>query len=132
MMLMMIYSTRWLAGAALMLCLAMPTVAQSRKPVPKQPVCVVAFVDFAPDFQERGLSLLQDYATAARRAPGATRFEVVRELALPNHFMLLESWSDEASRQAYEYGTQSKRFRADIQPLIGSPFTERLGHVEQP
>ena len=130
----MIHSTRLLFGAAFTLCLTMPMVAraQTPAPAPSQPVYVVALVDFIPDFQEQGLGLLRDYATEARRAPGAIRFEVVREIFPPNHFTLLETWDGEASRQAYEYGVRTKQFRADIQPLIGSPFTERLGHLEKP
>ena len=128
------HPTRLLFSAAFTLCLALPMTAraQAPAPTPSQPVYVVAFVDFAPDFQEKGLSLLRAYAADARCAPGAIRFEVVRELALPNHFTLLEAWDGEASRQAYEYGARTKQFRAEIQPLIGSPFVERLGHLEKP
>ena len=130
----MLHPTRLLSGVALTLCLAAPLAARSQTPAPSpdQPVYVVAFVDFAPSFQEKGLGLLRDYAADARRAPGVVRFEVVRELALPNHFTLLEAWDDEASRQAYEYGVRTRQFRAEIQPLIGSPFVERLGHPEKP
>ena len=75
---------------------------------------------------------MRDYAADARHAAGAERFEVVRELALPNHFTILEVWNDEAAWQAYAYADRTKRFRAEIQPLIGSPFTERLGQLDKP
>ena len=130
----MMNPTRFRSVAAVTLCLAALATARAQTPAPSpsQPVYVVAFVDFAPNFQEKGLSLLRDYAADARRAPGVIRFEVVRELSFPNHFTLLEAWEDEASRQAYEYGERTKRLRAEIQPLIGSPFAERLGHLEKP
>ena len=130
----MIHPTRLLSAAALTLCLSAPAASRAQAPAPSpgQPVYVVALVDFIPDFQEKGLGLLRDYAAEARHAPGAIRFEVVREIFPPNHFTLLEAWDNEASRQAYEYGVRTKQFRADIQPLIGSPFTERLGHLEKP
>ena len=128
------HPTRVLSVAVSILCLAAPVAAraQTPSPSPSRPVYVVALVDFIPDFQEKGLGLLRDYAAEARRAPGAIRFEVVREIFPPNHFTLLETWDSEASRQAYVYGARTKQFRADIQPLIGSPFTERLGHLEKP
>ena len=91
----MIYPTRLLSSATFALCLAAPMAARAQAPspapLPREPVYVVAFVDFVPNFQEKGLSLLRDYAAEARRAPGAIRFEVVRELASPNHVMLLEA-----------------------------------------
>ena len=57
---------------------------------------------------------------------------MVREIFPPNHFTLLEAWDSEASWQAYEYGARTRQFRAEIQPWIGSPFIERLGHLEKP
>lgn len=130
----MINPTRFLSSAALALSLTMPLSGRAQTPAasPAKPVYVVAFVDFAPSSQEKGRSLLRDYAADACRAPGAQRFEVVQELALPNHFTLLEVWNDEAARQAYEYADRTRQFRAEIQPLIGSPFIERLGQLDRP
>ncbi len=94
------------------------------------PICVVAFVDIDPKQADEVLALLRVYGDASRRAPGVRRFEVLRELARPNHFTLLETWDSEAARQAHEVSEATKQFRARLQPLLASPFDERLSHPE--
>ncbi len=99
-------------------------------PSAADPVCVVAFVDIDPRQADLVLALLRAYGDASRRALGARRFEVLRELARPNHFTLLETWDNEATRQAYGVSDATKQFRARLQPLLASPFDERLSHPE--
>ncbi len=115
-----------------MLMVASVVRAQTPASLPPatDPICVVAFVDVDPRQADQALALLRAYGDASRRAPGARRFEVLRELARPNHFTLLETWDSEATRQAHEVSEATKQFRARLQPLLGSPFDERLSHPE--
>ncbi len=99
-------------------------------PPAADPVCVVAFVDVDPKQAEQVLALLRAYGDASRPAAGTRRFEVLRELARPNHFTLLEAWDNEAARQAHEVSEATRQFRARLQPLLASPFDERLSHPE--
>ncbi len=105
-------------------------VVRAQTPPASDPICVVAFVDVDPKQAEQALTLLRAYGDASRRAPGARRFEVLRELARPNHFTLLETWDNEAARQAHGVSETTKQFRTRLQPLLGSPFDERLSHPE--
>ena len=89
-------------------------------------VYVVAFVDIDPKQTDQVLALLRAYGDACRHAPGARRFEVLRELARTNHFTLLEAWDSEAARQEHEVSEVTKQFRTRLQPLLASPFDERL------
>ena len=93
-------------------------------------VYVVAFVDVDPRQADQALAMLRAYGDACRHAPGARRFDVLRELARTNHFTLLEAWDSEAARQEHEVSEAAKQFRARLQPLLASPFDERLSHPE--
>lgn len=93
-------------------------------------VYVIAFVDVDPKQADQALAMLRAYGDACRHAPGARRFEVLRELARANHFTLLETWDSEAARQEHEVSEAAKQFRTRLQPLLASPFDERLSHPE--
>ncbi len=93
-------------------------------------VCVLALVDVDPKQADQALAMLRAYADACRHAPGARRFEVLRELVRTNHFTLLEAWDSEAARQEHEVSELTKQFRTRLQPLLASPFDERLSHLE--
>jgi quinol monooxygenase YgiN len=118
---------------AMVMLIAAPVV-RAQTPASTPPaadlICVLAFVDVDPRQADQALALLRAYGDASRRAPGARRFEVLRELARTNHFALLETWDSEAARQAHEVSDATKQFRARLQPFLGSPFDERLSHSE--
>lgn len=95
---------------------------------PAEPITVVTHVDVIPPFTEAGRDLLKQFTTASRQDAGATRVEVFEELARPNHSTVVEIW---ASRQAYEThlaADHTRAYRAKLQPMLGSPFDERLHH----
>lgn len=99
---------------------------------PAQPSYVVAHVDVVPTAADAALLLLNAYAAACRQAPGARRFEVLREAGRPNHFTLVEVWESEAARQANEANATTRRFREQLYPLLGGPFDERLQQLAPP
>ena len=94
---------------------------------PGQKVYVVTHVDIGgPALAAEGAKLLQQFATDSVKDPGAVRFELLREPNRINHFTIVEVWQ---SRQAFEthlIAAHTKSFREKIQPLLGSPFDERL------
>ena len=58
--------------------------------------------------------------------PEPFEIEVLEELGRPNHSTVVEVW---ASRQAYEdhlAADHTRAFRNKLQPMLGSPFDERL------
>ncbi len=113
-------------------CLRSQEPATPPPVIPAQASYVVAHVDVVPTAADAALPLLNAYATACRQAPGARRFEVLREAGRPNHFTLIEVWESEAARQANEAAAATQRFREQLYPLLGSPFDERLQQLAQP
>lgn len=95
-------------------------------PPADESIVVVIHVDALPPSTAAGRDLLKRYAEAARKDPGATRVEVFEELARPNHSTIVATW---ASRRAYDdhlAADHTRAFRAELQPMLGSPFDERL------
>ena len=100
--------------------------------IPAEAAYVVAHVDVVPNSADAALALLKAYAATCRQVAGARRFEVLREAGRPNHFTFVEVWESEAARQANEASEATRRFRAQLYPLLGSPFEERLQQLAQP
>jgi quinol monooxygenase YgiN len=87
---------------------------------------VVTHVDVMPKFTDAARDLLKQFAVDSRKDAGAVRIEVLEELGRPNHSTVVEIW---ANRQAYEdhlAAEHTKAYRAKLQPMLGSPFDERL------
>jgi quinol monooxygenase YgiN len=87
---------------------------------------VVTHVDVMPKFTDAARDLLKQFAVDSRKDADAVRIEVLEELGPPHHPHLVEIW---ASRQAYDdhlAAEHTKAYRAKLQPMLGSPFDERL------
>lgn len=103
---------------------AAPQVAPSASPA--TPIVAVVHVDLDSRQVAAGTVLLQGYAQACRRAPGNLSFVLLREISRDNHFTLIETWRSLMDFKAHEDAAYTKHFRKAVQPLLGSPFDERL------
>jgi quinol monooxygenase YgiN len=111
-----------------------PAVAQPPAPQgdPTLPLYVVSHVDIGGQQAAVAASkMLTDFAEASRKEPGSIRFEVYREVGRANHFTIVEVWQNRAAFETHLGGSNSKSFREKIQPLLGSPFDERLHNLLQ-
>ena len=89
----------------------------------------IVHIDVLPPGTAQALGLLQDLAQHARSESGCIKFQVLQQVGRPNHFTLVEAWANQAAYDA-DVGTRETRdFREKLQPLLGSPFDERL-HTE--
>lgn len=92
---------------------------------------VVTHVDLMPPFAEAGGKLLSEFAAQARRDPGAVRYEVLIEPSRRNHLTLVSVWESRAAFDRHLAAEHTRAFRQKLQPMLGSPFDERL-HVLLP
>ena len=93
---------------------------------------VVTHVDVMPNFTAPGRDLLKQFAVDSRKDAGAIRVEVLEELSRPNHSTIVEVWKD---RMAYDHHLEAdytRAFRTKLQPMLGSPFDERLHRLSSP
>lgn len=73
--------------------------------------------------------LLKQLAAATVKEPGCIRFEVLQQSDRANHFALVGVWRNQKAFDDHEAAAHTKAFRTKIQPLLGSPFDERLHHL---
>jgi quinol monooxygenase YgiN len=97
----------------------------------EEPLYVVTHVDVMPKFTAAGRELLAQFAVDSRKDAGAVRIEVLEELGRPNHSTVVEVWE---SRKAYDdhlAADHTRGYRAKLQPMLGSPFDERLHRLNK-
>jgi len=93
------------------------------------PVAVVAHVDVMPNFTAQGRDLLRRFAQESRKDPGVVRFEVLEELGRPNHSTIVATWRTRKAFDDHLALEHTRRSREQLQPMLGSPFDERIHRI---
>lgn len=72
------------------------------------------------------IAALMRLLRAARAAPANLCAEAWQQDAHPNHYALLLVWRTRAARQAFVAGPVARQFRAQVGPMLGAPYDDRL------
>lgn len=70
--------------------------------------------------------MLHQFAAASRNDQGSVRFEVLRDPDRLNHFTIVEVWQTRQDFESHLAASHTRAFREKLQPMLGSPFDERL------
>jgi quinol monooxygenase YgiN len=70
--------------------------------------------------------MLHQFAADSRKDQGSVRFEVLRDPVRLNHFTIVEVWRTRQDFESHLAASHTKAFREKLQPMLGSPFDERL------
>jgi quinol monooxygenase YgiN len=91
-------------------------------------VYIVTHVDIAgtPAIVADATRLLREFSADSQKDPGMVRFELLLQDGRLNHFTIVEVWQTREAFEAHSGAEHTKRFREKIQPMLGSPFDERL------
>jgi len=89
-------------------------------------VYVVTHIDVTPNYSDATAALLKQFAADSRKDPGCNRFEILVQLGRTNHLAVVEVWQNRDSFEKHKAFDHSKQFREKLQPMLGSPFDERL------
>lgn len=92
-------------------------------------IYVVTHVDIMPTYTADGTRLLREFGAESRRDRGVVRFEVLQEPPRPNHFTIVAVWENQAAFEQHLAAEHTRNFRGKLQPLLGSPFDERLHRI---
>jgi len=92
---------------------------------------VVTHVDLTPNYIADGTPLLKKFAVDSRKDPGVVRFEMLVDVSRKNHFTIVSVWENQAAFDAHLEAVHTKQVREKLQPMLGSPFDERLSVVLQ-
>jgi quinol monooxygenase YgiN len=95
---------------------------------PAKNVYVVTHVDIAgtPAIMAEATKLLREFSADSQKDPGVVRFELLIQDGRLNHFTIVSVWQTREAFEAHSGADHTKRFREKIQPMLGSPFDERL------
>jgi quinol monooxygenase YgiN len=93
--------------------------------LPDKPYFIVTYVEAAPADASQVMTLLKNQRDASRKDAGNIRFEVLQRTGQPNHFMILEAWTDGSARNAHAQAAHTVAFRKALQPHLYSPYDER-------
>lgn len=89
-------------------------------------IYVVTHVDVMPNYAADATKLLKQYTIDSRKDKGSVRFELLGEPTRKNHFTIVSVWENQAAFNAHLEAGHTREFRGKLQPLLGSPFDERL------
>jgi quinol monooxygenase YgiN len=92
-----------------------------------QRLYVVTHVDvLGPTGAAEAAKMLHQFAADSRNDQGSVRFEVLRDPNRLNHFTMVEVWRSRQDFESHLAASHTRAFREKLQPMLGSPFDERL------
>jgi quinol monooxygenase YgiN len=89
-------------------------------------VYAVTHVDVIPPRKDDSLPLLKQLAEDSRKEAGNLRFDVLQQTNRPNHFTVVETWTDRAAFDAHVMAGPTRGFRGQLAPMSGALYDERL------
>ena len=90
---------------------------------------VVTYIEVSPSSIQQAMVLIAAEADAGRNDDGNLLFEALQRIGQPNHFVLLQTWTNPEAQQSHRDSGRTTAFREALAPLLYSPYDERL-HVE--
>lgn len=85
----------------------------------------VAYIDVQPAAVSRFVDAFHRYRDASRRDNGFGSFELFEQTGRPGHFIIVEQWNDQASRDAHAASASVKTFHDAFESIRTSGFDER-------
>ena len=117
------FTIRAALAATVFIGLCSPAVAQDSD----ERVYVVTHVNvLGQNGAAEAAKMLHLFAADSRNDQGSIRFEVLRDPDRLNHLTIVEVWRTRQDFEAHLAAGHTKAFREKLQPMLGSPFDERL------
>ena len=102
------------------------SIATASAAVATGAVYVVTHVDVIPPRKDDGVASLKQLAEDSRKDAGHVRFDVVQQVNRPNHFTVIEVWTDRKAFDTHGMAAHIKQFRERLAPMSGALYDERL------
>lgn len=87
---------------------------------------VVTYIEAVPEAAADVAGILRAYADASRRAAGNREAVALQRVGRPNHFAMIEAWTDSAALERHARSASARRLDADLAPLLYSPPDRRV------
>lgn len=108
------------------LSIAPPTVESAKLATA---LYVLTHIDVFPAGKDEVAAMIKTLADGSRKDKGVERFDALVSDAHPNHFHLVEAWTDHLARESHAYSDHVMTFRAALVPFEGALYDERLYEV---
>ena len=100
--------------------------ALAQEPAAHDRIYVVTHVDIIPPEKDAGTKLVQQYVADTRKDKGLVRVEAGAEISRGNHISIVEVWQNQKAFDEHVAAAHTRQFRQQIDPMLGSPYDERL------
>jgi quinol monooxygenase YgiN len=98
----------------------------------QEPVYAVTHIDLMPANVPTGIVAMKQFAAETTKEKSCVRFEILQQAGRPNHLTLVGIWKNQKAFDDHDSAPYTKEFREKMQPLIGSPWDERLHQLIKP
>lgn len=89
-------------------------------------VTAVTHVDVIPPQKDNGVAAVKQLAEDSRKQAGNLRFDVWQQTNRPNHFTVVETWTNRPAFDAHVMHAQTRDFRTKLVTMTGALYDERL------
>jgi quinol monooxygenase YgiN len=92
--------------------------------LPSAQIFVITHVDVSPAGSTA--AILTRVAQASRAEAGNARFDALQHNVRANHFTVIEGWQSQQALDEHRAASQTRQYRNELGPALGSPLDERI------
>jgi quinol monooxygenase YgiN len=89
-------------------------------------IYVLTHVDVTPDHLDDCLALLKTMSVETSRDYGNIGYEVLQQIARPNHFTIVEEWTSRKALNSHIMAAHTRAFRQRLAPMAGALYDQRF------
>jgi quinol monooxygenase YgiN len=89
-------------------------------------VYVVTHIDVTGDHKDDAVALLRSMHDDTVKERGNLRYDVFQQKNRPNHFTVVEAWTDWDAQSKHEAEPHTRAFRQKLLPMEGALYDERI------
>lgn len=89
-------------------------------------ITAVTHVDVIPPQKDNGIAAVKQLAEDSRKQNGNVRFDVFQQTNRPNHFTVVETWTNRPAYDGHFVQAPTKDFRTKLIAMTGALYDERL------
>jgi quinol monooxygenase YgiN len=87
---------------------------------------VVTHVDVIPPGKDDAMAALKAMSADTANDPGNISYEVLQQTNRPNHFTVVESWTNRKAIDGHAMAQHTREFREKLMPFAGALYDERI------
>ncbi len=92
----------------------------------KDPIFAVTHVDVIPPQKDNGVAAVKQLAEDSRKEAGNLSFDAWQQTNRPNHFTVVESWTNRGAFDLHQMQKETREFRTKLATMTGALYDERL------